>query len=195
MPHSTCYSGKMTELISLPRTTAPKAWQRQVEETGPAFEAFVLFRDTASPRSIKQVAEILGKGRSTFDEWAKKYRWNDRCRLWDNEVDKRTSDAEIAEIKAMKRRHAKVAYELQSAAQLALTHLTAKLKVAKEGSKTLVSPEQMSRMIDVGSRLERLSSDEPSTISRVQEQVDFSNLSVDELVTLKDLLEKSGTSA
>lgn len=185
----------MTDLISLPRTTAPKAWQRQAEETSTAFEAFVLFRDMASPRSIKQVAEILSKGRSTLDEWAQKYRWNDRCRLWDNEVDKRTSNAQIAEIKAMKRRHAKVAFELQSAAHLALTQLVAKLKAAKENSKTLVSPEQMSRMIDVGSRLERLSSDEPSTISRVQEQVDFSNLSVEELLTLKGLLEKSGTTA
>src|SRR3989338_4819952 len=127
----------MTELISLPRTTAPKAWQRQVEETGPAFEAFVLFRDTASPRSIKQVAEILGKGRSTLDEWAQKYRWNDRCRLWDNEVDKRTSNAQIAEIKAMKRRQAQMALELQSAAYMALTALIAKLKAAKDTGKAL----------------------------------------------------------
>ncbi|MEI6806495.1 MAG: hypothetical protein WCK49_08335, partial [Myxococcaceae bacterium] len=79
----------MSDLISLPRCQAPKAWQRQLEETSPAFEAFVLFRDMASPRSIKQVADLLGKGRSVLDEWAKKYRWNDRCRLWENEIDKR----------------------------------------------------------------------------------------------------------
>ncbi|MEI6807016.1 MAG: hypothetical protein WCK49_11045, partial [Myxococcaceae bacterium] len=60
----------MANLISLPRTIAPKTWQRQLEETSPAFEAFVVFRDMASPRSIKQVAELLGKGRSTRDEWA-----------------------------------------------------------------------------------------------------------------------------
>jgi hypothetical protein len=185
----------MIDSIPLPRTHPPKAWQRRPEETGPAFEAFVLFRDMASPRSIKQVAEILGKGRSTLDEWAQKYRWNDRCRLWDNEVDKRTSNAQIAEIKAMKRRQAQMAFELQSAAHMALTALTAKLKTAKSTGKMLVSPEQLSRMMDIGARLERLNHDEPSSISRIQEQVDFSGLSVDELVTLKTLLEKSGTSA
>ena len=72
----------MTEAISLPKLPAPKPWQRQFEESTTAFEAFVVFRDMAAPRSIKQVAEILGKGRSVMDDWARKYRWNDRCRFW-----------------------------------------------------------------------------------------------------------------
>ena len=128
-----------------------------------------------------------------MDEWAKKYRWNERCRLWDNEVDKRTSNGQIAEIKLMKRRQAKMAFELQSAAHMALLALTAKLKASGGTGKAHISPEQISRMMDTGARLERLNYDEPSVISRVQEEVDFSILSIEELVTLRALLEKSGT--
>lgn len=50
----------------------------------------------------------------------------------------------------------------------------------------------MSRMIDVGSRLERLNHDEPSSISKVKEEIDFSSLNVEEMLQLRDLLQKSG---
>ena len=183
----------MTEKISLPKLPTPKPWQRQLEESSTAFEAFVVFRDMASPRSIKQVAELLDKGRSVMDDWARKYRWNDRCQFWDNEVDRRTSNSQVAAIKLMKRRQAKFAFEMQSAAQIALEALTKKL-LDNKSDKTLMTADQIARLSETGARLERLNHDEPSSITRVQD-TDFSSLSAEEKWRLRALLIKSGNSA
>lgn len=113
-----------------------KPWERQENESSPAFEAFVLYRDTR-PRSLRKVSDVLDKSKSLVEGWSSSHNWVMRCEQWDNELD--------------------------------------------------------AGMADIGAKLERLNRDEPSNIGRIQEEVDFSNLDVEELITLRALLEKSGT--
>jgi hypothetical protein len=54
-----------------------------------------------------------------------------------------------------------------------------------------MSPDHIVRLADTGAKLERLSYDEPDSITRVQD-VDFSSLSAEEMMRLRALLEKSG---
>lgn len=189
--------GAMSSKLPLPNVPTPKLWQRQLNETSAAFEAFVLYRDMAPARSTRRVAEVLDKSKSQIDAWSSANHWVSRCQIWDNEIDKRSTNAQIAEIKAMKRRQARMAFEMQSAAQIALEALKQRLEDAKKkaeesgkATKLIMSPENIVRLADIGARLERLNYDEPDSITKVQES-DFSNLSVDEMLQLRKLLEKS----
>lgn len=135
------------------------------------------------------MAEALNKELSQISGWSAKHRWVKRCQAWKNELDRRVTNAQFAEIVAMKTRQLKLALELQSAASSALEKLQEILKNPEK--KSNISADNIVRMADIGSRLERLNRDEPESITKVQTN-DFFNLSVDEMLTLRKLLEKSG---
>jgi hypothetical protein len=186
----------MAQKLPLPNIPKPKAWQRQRGETSPAFEAFVLYRDMTPPRSVRRICEILDKHKSQINGWSSTNRWVARCQVWDNEVDRRATNTQVAEIKSMKRRQAKVAFEMQATGHFALEDLKKKLAEARKAEesgmrvKPLISPDNIVRMIDAGARLERLNFDEPDNITEVQGS-DFSNLSLEEMLQLRRLLDKS----
>ena len=68
-------------------------WERQPEETTPAFAAFAAYRDyegeTGEARSMSKVARELSKSRSLLARWSGKYAWVERAAAWDAEVDRR----------------------------------------------------------------------------------------------------------
>ena len=164
-----------------------KPWERQPDESARAFEAFVFYRDT-HPRSLRSVSETLDKSKSLIEGWSSAHGWVKRCAQWDAELDRVSQSTQIDEIKDMKRRQINMAVEIQKIACEAFKLLRENL------SAKTISADNAVRMADIGAKLERLNRDEPSVISRVQEEVDFSSLSTEELFTLKGLLEKSGTS-
>ena len=167
-----------------------KSWERQENESNPAFEAFVLYRDTR-PRSLRKVADTLDKSKSLIEGWSSAHAWVTRCEKWDNELDAVSQQTQIDEVKEMKRRQISMAIHMQELAHKAFKLLEASLE-SKNG-KSAISADNSVRMADIGAKLERLNRDEPSNIGRIQEEVDFSNLDIEELVTLRALLEKSGT--
>lgn len=175
-----------------------KPWQRQPDESSLAFEAFVAYRDMMSNRSTRRVAELLEKHKSQIDGWSSTHGWVARVQAWETELDKRACTAQVAEVKAMKRRQARIALEMQSAAELGLVELKKRLEIARQKAeehgklgKPLMSPDHIVRLADTGAKLERLSYDEPDSITKVQD-ADFSNLNAEEMMQLRALLEKSG---
>lgn len=164
-----------------------KIWDRQNNESTAAFEAFVMYRDDR-PRSIRKVSETLQKAKSVIEGWSKTHDWVERCVHWDNELDACSQQSQIDEITEMKRRQIRIALDLQGLASQASKLLKEALD---ENKKNAISPDNIVRMADIGTKLERLNRDEPSSIRRVQE-CDFSNLSTEEMFTLRALLEKSG---
>lgn len=166
-----------------------KAWQRQSDESSCAFDAFVLYRDMPQ-RSNRQVGETLKKNKSQIDLWSSKHAWVARCRAWDNELDKRVRHVQVQEIKAMKRRQIRMAVEMQSVAGAALKSLTEKLN-DQAGPKSPVSPDHIVRLVDIGSRLERLNRDEPEQNMKLLSDQDYSNLTIEEMEQLRNLLQRS----
>lgn len=130
----------------------------------------------------------MNKELSQISDWSVKHRWVKRCQLWDNELDRRVTNGLAADLLAMKRQQLKLALGMQTAAGAALDKLAEDLK--DPGKKSAISPDNIVRMIDIGCRLEHLNRDEPESITKVQTN-DFSNLSVDEMLQLRTLLEKS----
>jgi hypothetical protein len=61
-----------------------KPWDRQPGETGPAYEAFVTYRDLGYARSTASVAQKLGKSKTLMDRWSGLWNWVERTEAWDS---------------------------------------------------------------------------------------------------------------
>lgn len=60
-------------------------WERQPGESGPAYAAFIVYRDLGPlQRSIKKASETIGKARNNCSRWARAWRWTERAELWDD---------------------------------------------------------------------------------------------------------------
>lgn len=72
-------------------------WEVQAGETSKAYEAFRIYRDQGSSRTIKRTTEIMGytvnarhpnnAASNHLAEWSSKYRWGERARAYDAYLD------------------------------------------------------------------------------------------------------------
>ena len=124
-----------------------KPWERQEGETARAYEAFSEYRDMGADRSLAKVGQKLGKSKAQMEKWSKKYSWVVRVEAWDIEQDRLIREELMKNIGAMRKRHADIAVAMLTKAAKAL------LKIPVEE----VKASDISRMVDVASKLERIS--------------------------------------
>ena len=124
-----------------------KPWERQEGESAKAYEAFSVYRDMKADRSLAKVGQKLGKSKTMMEKWSKKFDWVARAEAWDLEEDRLIRVALTKDIGAMRKRHADVARAMLIKAAKALT------KIPDEEIKAA----DISRMVDVASKLERIS--------------------------------------
>lgn len=133
-----------------------KPWERQDGETPKQFEAFVVYRDMGEERSLQKVANQLAKSRQLLTRWSSANNWVERCTAWDNEQDRILRQEQIKDIKKMRKRHADVASAMITAAAKGLKEI---MNHPKE-----MTPNDVSRLVDVASKLERLSRGDTSEV-------------------------------
>ena len=122
-------------------------WELMEGETAKPFEAFCIYRDMGTQRSVRKVAEKLSKSDTLIARWSTTYDWVKRATAWDAEQDRIARQAQVDEIVKMRKRHAKLACDM-------LAKAAAALEVLPPGE---VKAGDVSRMVDVASKLERLS--------------------------------------
>lgn len=81
----------------------PLPWERQPEESDPAWEAFRVFRDMPYEqqlsaatgkmeeprlRSAREAARRVGKTRALFDKWSQRHSWRNRAAAYDSDIDR-----------------------------------------------------------------------------------------------------------
>lgn len=129
----------------------PKPWERQPKETPKPFEAFCIYRDMGTERSLSKVAEKCNKSSSLIGRWSTDHNWVERAAAWDDEqerVEREAAEKErLKSIKSMRKRHAAIATAMLLKASQALQELPAEE----------VKASDISRMVDVASKLERIS--------------------------------------
>ena len=130
-----------------PVEVGPELWERQPGETARAFEAFCVYRDMGASRSHRKTGQKLGKNCTTIGEWSSKYEWVKRVAAWDAEQDRIARQKQLQDIKKMRKRHAALASTMLIKAATALQTL-------KDEE---ISASEISRMVDVASKLERIS--------------------------------------
>jgi hypothetical protein len=75
-------------------------WDRQPEETAKAFNAFTVYRDLGSLRSIRQAAKALSRSSSLLNDWSRKYGWVVRADAYDAAIRAQQAAAYEAGIRA-----------------------------------------------------------------------------------------------
>jgi hypothetical protein len=131
--------------------TAP--WLKQPGESARAYDAFCRFRDLRADRSLTAVGRILKCSTQNVARCAARWRWKERCLAYDRHLDRIHCEELIAERRAMKRRQAHAALDLQ---EFSMKQLNEWQRRIKDGLPLDLSVTQIARLIEVGTRLERL---------------------------------------
>jgi hypothetical protein len=129
-------------------------YDRQPQETDPAWEAFVLYRDLGTDRTLAQVAKDLGKSTTLIEGWSARHNWVERCGLWDARVDQERRSGMLEEIRETGRRHISIARIFQQKVLERLQELTV----------DELSPTQLAQWFEVAVRVERQALGQPGDI-------------------------------
>lgn len=125
----------------------PEPWERQPNETPRAYEAFTVYRDLGRGRSIAKAARKEGKAKVTWEKWSRANNWVERVAAWDAEQDRISRQAQLDDIKKMRKRHADLASAMLIKAARALQRIP----------EDEIKAADISRMVDTASKLERIS--------------------------------------
>ena len=118
-------------------------WEQQENETATAFAAFAIYRDLGlGIRSVAKVGQQLGKSKTLIERWSSQWNWVNRCRVYDQELDRMIRERHMSELYAARDRHALLASEVQekvlqrlesmSAEEIPVPILAQMLKVATD---------------------------------------------------------------
>lgn len=124
-----------------------KPWERQVGESGQAYEAFAAYRDAGKSRTVSAVVKRLKKSRSLIDRWKATWNWEERVVAYDNDIERQAREQAIKDKKSMLNRHIKIAMQVQTKALEALKKLDVEA----------MSPKDIKEYIRMATDLERLS--------------------------------------
>ena len=133
------------ERRTMPNRTKDDLWERQPGESAQAYEAFAIYRDMGSNRSLRVVAEKLSKSYTLIGRWSREKKWGERCRAYDNHLDDKARQEALQKYKKMRTRHIGIALQLQEKA-------LAELKNLPDGSMT---PKDIIQFLDKATELER----------------------------------------
>lgn len=195
-------------------------WEQQPGESGTLFAHFVFYRDMRYPkvdkqvkdgdgnvkrtttetvmdgtvpyvkRSLRKTAEALGINKRTIANQSTKWDWVRRCEAYDAYVDRMIREANEAAIRKMKQDHALLAQQM-------IRKATRRLLTMSDDE---ITAAELTRMVDVGVKVERLSRGESTENQAVTHSgevevkrdapLDLSGLSNEELDQFERLLEK-----
>lgn len=92
-------------------TPALRPYDIQPGESAKAYEAFAVYRDMGTGRSLAEAGRKLGKNTTTIEQWSVRHRWTDRVRAFDEDTARRATTKSLndhASVRARQARHARV---------------------------------------------------------------------------------------
>ncbi|MCU1612630.1 MAG: hypothetical protein JWO98_170 [Frankiales bacterium] len=122
-------------------------WERQPEESTPAWEAFAVYRDHPD-RSLVAVARELGKSASLVARWSARWSWVQRAAAWDAEADRAHRSSLQRRRRAAALRH----LELAEAGMGVVRREIGELLTRDPGG---LRPADVGRFLDTCARLEK----------------------------------------
>lgn len=124
------------------------SWERQPKESLKAYEAFYLYLQMGSERSLRKVEAELEKSHALISRWSATWNWKKRSEDYDRELRRQEFNTRKAEIKKMQARQIQTAVLLQKKGVEALKDLDADSLGAKDAKDIL-------RFIIEGAKMER----------------------------------------
>jgi hypothetical protein len=191
-----------------------KPWEQQPDESSKAHEAFRLYAEMGSDRSLEKVCQDHTKSIPMIKNWSVKYQWVARARAFDmyladlelqmmeSEFKDRAKKWADRKEKMLEKEWAYSERLMERAEEMLKIPLLEQI-VSDDGQTIVIRPVRWSAStmlstIDLGSKLMRLAVGEPTSrteSNQTQQErpssVDYSKLSESELETLLRLLQKA----
>lgn len=169
--------------------TKPPPWERLSAEGDATYLAFRAYLEQDPPRSIKATAALLKRSPSTVYKHSRRYRWQARAEAWD----RAQAEVEAEAILSERARTAKSRLRLLGTAlELSELRLQEVLKAVQEGVGEDSAPDLKTvvYLMDRGLHYERLIMGEATERTETTSEVDYSELTEEELLLWKDLQAK-----
>jgi len=130
-------------------------------------------------------ARDVGHPAASVRRWADLWNWQGRFLAWDRNLDQRRQNAAESALEEMTRRHIELAQQAQRIVAMAMSR---KLKTLEESEFADLKANEISRMLDVAAKLERLSRGEATEIPG--QAAGYEKLSDDDLLQLDKIRKK-----
>lgn len=155
-------------------------WERAEKEGTEAWEAFCCYRDMGFQRSVRKVALELHKSSTLIGGWSSTHGWEARCRAWDEEIDRKSRDAQAQAIVDMRSRHAAIATILQQKAIDRLQKIEISTLTPRDTLSFIVEAVKIERLSrgettqNVGVRFDQMTDEELLALTTEQDNADAS---------------------
>ena len=127
------------------------SWERQEGEGEKAMKRFWSTETWAQTQRPSRWTK-LNKSLTQIGKWSSRWDWVERCRAWDNQLQKEAKKVAADELRKMYQRHIKIAMQLQNVAIMSL----AETKPADIAPKDLVAFIKVATAIERESRIAEL---------------------------------------
>ncbi len=153
----------------LPFEPAPgfKPYERQPDEPETAWQCFVVYRDMGPERTLAKTAASLGRPPGYIkylEDCSRQYKWRARAISWDRVVDDARREQVLSEVLKMRERHVRLAVALLDLSGVELDKWVEFAKEAANKKSRMLSVQDIARLIEVGTRLERMSRGEAECV-------------------------------
>lgn len=174
-------------------------WDKQVREKPEEFKYFHSYL-VSKERRLDKLSQELNLQESYLKDLSRKNRWDERVAAYDvSQLEVTTAlsvellSSKESNVAHMTEKHLYIAQSAQEVGMVALKYLHECIKSqnSDEPKKPIITGEQIIKILDFGSRLERLTLGEATAITETKKTVDYSKLSNEELALFKQLAEKS----
>lgn len=132
------------------------SWDRLPTETAKSFEAFVMYRDMGTSRSLTAVAKNLKPGHpisvQAVSEWSIKHNWKSRCWAFDFHNQRQLQLETAALRREARERQCRLSVAMQKVAMAGMAEL---LDKCKAGVPLHMTPDQIAAFAKTGQELER----------------------------------------
>lgn len=137
------------------------AWARLPGETSLNFSRFQIYlRQPTDRRSVETVAKIVGRKYQIMSKISAEWSWRLRAEIWDRRVEADALAQFEAEKRGSARKQAKLGRKLQEVAlQGAMKLLTNEERLDE------MSGNEIAKLADVGTKIERLANSDPTSIT------------------------------
>ena len=154
-----------------------QTWDKQLEETGRAYNAFLIYKNMGALRSLRKAAEIFygdtyfirtSSKLRQYGEWSSKHNWVARCSDFDIEEERLRIEQRRDDIAEMDRRQAKDGMEMSKIGMYNIKlHATDDPPKDKKGKviKPKIPVSESTKLITEGAKLERLGRGEVTEIT------------------------------
>lgn len=151
-------------------------WERQPDEPGKAYDAFVVYRELGSVRTYRTASKRMGRARHTLEKWGRRHDWQARADAYDAFVRsvaqaeyERGVREEAERWQQRQREHREVEFEMarglmDKAAAMLQFPLAQIVQEGDDGSTTIIKPTRWSMrdaasLADTAAKLARLSAE------------------------------------